>query len=210
MLKKLASPVTAVTNRLPSLALPEKLRGGRVQRWAEFWQNVVRDYSESVDQVRVGARNRPFRAALMTSAAAGLYYANMTNPDERDYRDRFLTLNQDLMVVSEEVRNAESESHQLMLSRCYNLDTLRFTSLGVLTLVWRDNAARNCGLYESQCEYLQVGYVDRVRSDRLVDVGFLGKWWLTDDKMREYDVNIKEWDSEGRPRNPDKQLKHMW
>ena len=38
--------------------------------------------------------------------------------------------------------------------------------------------------------------------DRLVDIGFLGRWWLMERSMREYDINPAEWDEQGKPTNP--------
>jgi hypothetical protein len=200
---------TAVASKLPSVALPERIRGGRIQRVVEYWKTVARDYAESMVQVKTGAAARPVKAAALTATGLGIAYANKTNPGERDLRDRFIGLNQDIMCLSEEMRNSQSESHQISLATCYNLETLRIQNLGVATLVWRDDISSNCGTFESQCSYLKVGYLEMLR-DRVVDVGFLGQWWMTDAKMAEYDVNAAEWDVQGRPTNPDKQLKQMW
>ena len=47
-------------------------------------------------------------------------------------------------------------------------------------------------------------------TDRIVDIGFLDRWWYTEKAMEEHDVNIDEWDEQGRPTNTKEQLKQMW
>ena len=67
---------------------------------------------------------------------------------------KFILIN----VISNQIRNPSSESHQLSLSRWLTEDSLRaWNLLGLCTVVWRDNSGRDCALYENQCEYLQVG-----------------------------------------------------
>lgn len=38
--------------------------------------------------------------------------------------------------------------------------------------------------------------------ERVVDVGFLGHWWMMERRMKDFDINPNEWDEQGRPRNP--------
>ena len=76
--------------------------------------------------------------------------------------------------------------------------------------MWSDNYAPECGLYKSQCEYLKPSYFAWLDSDRLVDIGFLDKWWLAHKAMTDYDINPGEWDEFGRPKDAQSQLKQMW
>ena len=71
-----------------------------------------------------------------------------------------------------------------------NVEFLSGTDVGVLIVVLRSiiniwNAKAQKTLDMSHAQLLaftlisfQVGYLDRLRS-RLVDIGFLGKWWFT-------------------------------
>ena len=40
-----------------------------------------------------------------------------------------------------------------------------------------------------------------------VDFGFLDRWWVLEKKLENFDVNPEEWDEEGRPRDPQSQMK---
>ncbi|CAL8342809.1 unnamed protein product [Merluccius merluccius] len=45
-------------------------------------------------------------------------------------------------------------------------------------------------LYEAQCGNLSISW--KSLPQRLLDVGFAGRWWLLDSKMKDYDVNDVE------------------
>ena len=48
-------------------------------------------------------REKPGRSFVGLSAALALWYASSTNPGERDFRARFIEVNQDIMSVSDQV-----------------------------------------------------------------------------------------------------------
>jgi len=39
---------------------------------------------------------------------------------------------------------------------------------------------------------------------------FLGKWWISERKMAEADVNENEWNESGKATQPENQLRRMW
>ena len=47
-------------------------------------------------------------------------------------------------------------------------------------------------------------------SERFVDIGIHGKWKMFEDALEEYDINIDEWDEQGKPKNSSDQLKPLW
>ena len=62
--RRLKSPYVSWRSRMegrlpplpPFLSLPERLRGGRVERLLDYWKSVAGDYAESVQQMRDGIR----------------------------------------------------------------------------------------------------------------------------------------------------------
>ena len=111
--------------------------------------------------------------------------------------------------VSNQNRNRISQQYCDRVTKCYNQGTLRFTSLGIATLVWEDNFDSNSGLFEAQCDYLKPTY-EQMITDRLLDVGISGNWLISEKIMREYDVNIDEWDEKGFPTKSDAQLQPLY
>ena len=69
-------------------------------------------------------------------------------------------------------------------------------NLGFLSLLWVDNYAKVCGVFKSQCEYLKPRYL--TFHERIVDIGFLGSWWILENKMKHFDINPSEWDENGK------------
>ena len=51
----------------------------------------------------IHCREKPGRSFVGLSAALALWYASSTNPGERDFRARFVEVNQDIMSVSDQV-----------------------------------------------------------------------------------------------------------
>ena len=106
-------------------------------------------------------------------------------------------------------KNKISQEYCDRVTKCYNEGTLRFTNLQFATIVWEDNFDSNSGLFEAQCEYLKPTYRDMV-TDRLIDVGIHGNWKISEQIMKDYDININEWDDKGYPTNSDGQLKPIY
>lgn len=71
-----------------------------------------------------------------------------------------------------------------------NEGRLRHLSLGVLTLVYYTDFDPDVALYEAQCSNLSVPW--REFPQRVLDVGFAGRWWNLNSKMKDYDVNEGE------------------
>ena len=46
--------------------------------------------------------------------------------------------------------------------------------------------------------------------ERLIDVGINGNWKISEKIMRDYDVNIDEWNEQGYPIKAEDQLKPMY
>ena len=70
--RRLKSPYVSWRSRMEGRALPagvslpERLRGGRVEKMLDYWKSVAGDYAESVQQLRDGIRwgNSRYRIML--------------------------------------------------------------------------------------------------------------------------------------------------
>ncbi|KAG0730484.1 Mitochondrial import inner membrane translocase subunit Tim29 [Chionoecetes opilio] len=166
------------------------LRGGRLEKWGDYWKSVVYDYKEVVLETAVESRNRPLKATAYVSIIAGILYAVKTNPDERDYRDVLLKYCNESALLSARVRNAEVDDHLHYMGDCFDHGLVRRLSIGICSFLWVDNYSKECGVFKSQCGYLKPQYL--TFHERVQDVGFLGRWWWTHQRMREFDVNHQE------------------
>lgn len=123
-----------------------------------------------------------------------------------------IEVNNDLTLVPESCRNKSSVQHQFEIVRANNAGALRHWNLGVFSIMWKDNYNTEFGHFKASCKYLQVGYTDILfrEPERIVDIGFLGRWWFTKKAMENYDIISDEWDEHGSPTNREDQLKPMW
>lgn len=91
------------------------------------------------------------------------------------------------MQVGEAIRNPMSVQYVQWLGQCYNEGIVRRMNLGIVSLIWLDDYDEMCSLYKAVCPYLKTRYLTFYQ--RVVDIGFLDKWWILENKMEDYDVN---------------------
>jgi hypothetical protein len=203
------APPKSASVILEKLTMPEKLKGGWIERLVNFWKNVAIDYKEATKDLIESSQKRPLKAFIIASIASGSFYLNKTRPNNVHFRDSYLRMHHELTLLPTSQRNQTSQEQRDKVTKCENSGTLRFQNLGIATLVWEDNYGSNVGLYSSQCDYLKPTYLD-ILKDRVVDFGINGHWLIQDKVMEHFDINDAEWDAQGRPVKPDGQLKHMW
>lgn len=129
----------------------------------------------------------------------GCFYSSRHNPDETMFREQLIQSSIKLIQVGEPIRNPVSVQHIKWLEQCYNEGLIRRINLGILSLIWLDNYDRDCFLYKAVCSYLKPRYI--TFHERIVDVGFLERWWLLERKMKDYDVNEAEFSVVGAANN---------
>lgn len=117
-------------------------------------------------------------------------YLNKYNPDESSFREYLLQNSTKLVQIAEPIRNPISENHVKWLEQCYNEGVIRRLNLGIISIIWIDNYDKMCSLYKTVCPYLRPRYI--TFHERIADVGCLGKWWILENKMIDYDVNEAE------------------
>ena len=180
----------------------------RKERMRKYLEMVKYDYTEALKEVKDFAMDKPIKASIVGSFIGLGIYANKNNPDEISFRENFLVNGQELSLVGDPVRNPKSQSLQDYVSKAYNAGLLRRLNCGLFSIMWVDDYDARLGLFAARCEYLKPGWLDM--RHRVIDVGFIGKWWISSRIMEEYDINITEWNEDGSPSNSKGQLKPMW
>ncbi|XP_011307060.1 uncharacterized protein C19orf52 [Fopius arisanus] len=181
---------TAVAETVKSSETSEKTKTTILERWKLYWKNLYLDYKDVAVDIVKECRTRPLKAGVYFSGIASCYYLSRTNPDLLTFREELLRNSMRLMYIGESTRNQISMSHVLHMEECLNSNIVRRLNLGIVSFIWLDNYSDQCDLYKVQCNYLKPQYTKF--NERIVDVGFLGKWWILDDKMRNYDINDSE------------------
>nr|XP_053656321.1 mitochondrial import inner membrane translocase subunit Tim29-like [Cherax quadricarinatus] len=108
-----------------------------------------------------------------------------------DFQDTLQKYMNESALLSAKIRNKEVNAHFNYMVDCYNHGLVRRLSLGFCSFLWVDNYSKACGVFKSQCEYLKPRYL--TFHERIMDVGFLGNWWIIYKKMEDFDINSEEW-----------------
>jgi hypothetical protein len=108
------------------------------------------------------------------------------------YRANVIEAHTDMAYTSSSIQNKQVISYLKGLEQMHNNGMIRYFSFGLFSLVWRDNYDPHLGLFEAQCDYLKPSYLE-ILQQRVVDVGFLNRWWLLERNMKDFDVNDDEW-----------------
>lgn len=183
--------VDSLKSRLNSIQLPERFKGTIVEKWSLYWKELYTDYYEVARETVTNARNNPRKAVIYFICFGFVVYLNKSNPAETSFRDALLTASNDIMLVGKEVRNPISDNHLTFVESCYNAGLVRNFSFGIFSVMWIDDYDSAVGLYKANCTYLQPQYLTLYQ--RVIDVGFLNKWWFIENKMKDYDINPNEW-----------------
>ncbi|XP_030052876.1 mitochondrial import inner membrane translocase subunit Tim29 [Microcaecilia unicolor] len=180
-------PSPASSTEAGSGGLWARLRTSRLGSWCK---NLLSDYAEACKDVVVGAKERPARAALYVSLLAGVGLCAHGAPGPGSFETCLLEASGTLLLLSPWTRNGVSDGHVQRLLRLRNQGRLRHCGLGCCSLVYEAPYHPDCDLYQAQCRHLKVRWTQF--PGRVLDVGFLGRWWLLRAKMRDFDVNEEE------------------
>ncbi|XP_044756218.1 mitochondrial import inner membrane translocase subunit Tim29 [Coccinella septempunctata] len=167
--------------------IQQKIKGTIVEKWMFYWKSVMRDYKDVVIGLKEEAKQKPKKAVAVITGFTFLGICAKTNPDLKSFRAKHIQSVVDISLVSSTVANPTSLNHLKYLEKCFNASLIRHQSFGLFSLIWVDTSSDKCKNYESTCEYMNWRYVNFHR--QVVDVGFLGIWWVISRKMLDYDIN---------------------
>ncbi|CAL7941807.1 unnamed protein product [Xylocopa violacea] len=187
---KLANSVNDAISQTKSAEVSEKVKSSVIERWTVYWKNIYADYKEVALNTAKDCKEHPVRTSIYATFLASCVYLSKHNPNECTYKDQLMEDTMKIMQVGTAIRNPVSEQYVKWLSQCYNEGIVRHMNLGIISLIWLDDYDKMCSLYKAVCPYLQVQYATFYQ--RVVDVGFLDKWWVLESKMKDYDTNEAE------------------
>ncbi|KAM3598334.1 uncharacterized protein V6R79_016845 [Siganus canaliculatus] len=184
--RALCTAAEAVTTPAPSSRW-ERLKNSKAGVWC---RSLLSDYREACREVVVGAWERPLKASIYAGVVGGAVACFYTKPDRPSFEAALLDRSCQLGLLSPWIRNATSDGHVQSLVKLRNEGRLRHLGLGLFSLVYSADYDPDATLYEAQCSNLSVPW--RELPQRVLDVGFAGRWWILDRKMTDYDVNEEE------------------
>lgn len=179
--------LTATRDRLVDrFSLPDKYKGGLIEKWAKYWRQLGADYAEVIVGCARFTRAHPVRAAVYAGAGGTVYQCAQLNPNYTDYLRELRYRTGDMVLVDERCQRPETREYLRTVERHLNEGRLRHIDLGVASLIWQADYDAGLALYKTTCTYTVPHW--REFGERIVDVGFCGRWWLLRKHMEDYDV----------------------
>lgn len=173
--------------RLEEWQVPERFKGRVYEKWMLYWKGLMMDYRDVFVGVARGAKEKPIKASTLGLTALAAYYCAKNNPSETDFYDRVIQHKANMVLVHESCLKPESAQYLTFLERCSNEGVLRKLNLGVVSVLWVTDYNKVVKLFKATCEYTQPDFLSW--KERIIDIGFLGKWIKLEQKMVDYDVN---------------------
>lgn len=183
----LKTKIDSVQSRLNNFEVPERFKGTIVEKWMLYWKGLITDYRDVFLDVLKQSKEKPLRAAVYASLGASTIYGFKHNPSETDYIEQLRTYNTKMVLMDPVCQNKVSSQYLTFVERCYNEGIVRRLNLGIVSLLWLDNYDRALCLYKATCSFTQPELI--TWHQRIIDVGFLDKWWKIEEKMIDYDIN---------------------
>ncbi|XP_036170936.1 mitochondrial import inner membrane translocase subunit Tim29 [Myotis myotis] len=159
----------------------------RLGTWARA---LLRDYADACRDAAAAARARPGRAAVYLGLLGGAASCCALAPDEAAFEEALLDASGTLLLLAPATRNRASEAHVQQLLWLRGRGRLRHVNLVLCSLVYEAPYDAQASLYQARCRYLQPRWVEFPH--RILDVGFVGRWWVLGARMRDCDINDDE------------------
>ncbi|XP_033215689.1 mitochondrial import inner membrane translocase subunit Tim29 [Belonocnema kinseyi] len=182
--------LTDAVGNIRSFETSARFKGTFLERWGKYWKNLYIDYRDVAVDVVKDFKARPVRSSVYIALLGSSYYLSQHNPDTSSYRDQLIQNEAKLMQVGRFIRNPVSENYVTWVEQCFNEGIVRRLNLGIISFMWLDNFDRATAVYKATCPYLKPRYLTFYQ--RIIDIGFMDRWWLLEEKMHDYDVNQAE------------------
>lgn len=158
-----------------------------IKRKITLWKQICMDYIKVAESSVKFVLERPGQS-LGVATVTGIFTSfAVLNPDEKCFKAQFLSSSADLGTVTPQLQNIRSVSHLQWLRMENNLRRLRRINFILFSLMYTVDKSEYCCKYDTSCTYLFPSLWKC--KDRIVDIGFLNRWWILEKRMENYDVN---------------------
>lgn len=176
-----------IQTKMNNFEVPERFKKTVVEKWMLYWKGLLTDYRDVFLDVGKQIREEPIRASIYGAIGGSAVYSFKHNPSEADFIQQLRSHNAKLVLVDPACQNPISSQYLTFLERCYNEGIVRRLSVGIFSFIWLDNFDRALGLYKATCSFTKPDLL--TWHHRIIDVGFMDKWWKIDKQMIDYDIN---------------------
>ncbi|XP_041332002.1 mitochondrial import inner membrane translocase subunit Tim29, partial [Pyrgilauda ruficollis] len=138
-----------------------------------------------VQDAASAARRRPALTAASLTALALTTGLARSVPDRSSLEAAAVAAGAALAQLPPGSRSPRAERHVQRLLRLRERGRLRVRSFGIIAVAGSDPHGEEPALYRARCPHLR-------RRGELLDLGFLGRWWMLEAALRDSDINEEE------------------
>eukprot|EP00795_Rhopilema_esculentum_P008734 gene8734-14756_t len=168
----------------------ESLKHGRLAKLF----HLVRDYKAVAISGVKYARKRPIKFGSQLIILGSCTYLWTKTPDMQSYENDLFDNSNQLLQVSSLIRNRRSESYIRELIECYYQGRLTCKNFGIFSLVMKSDFGNECDTFDKNCYYRQPRWT--TLQERIVDIGFHGRWLFLESYMTDFDVNDEQFSTQ--------------
>lgn len=153
-----------------------------------YVKNLYLDYYEVLKDVHKSVKKRPLKASLVVAGSAFGFNLFTANEGLRSYNAEIIDACNKVGALVENSRNPESYEFVQKVGELSCEGKLRGLDLGFSTLIYQSNCDTDSALYKYNCKYTRPS-LKEFATERIIDWGVLGHWFLLSYKMKDYDIN---------------------
>lgn len=159
-----------------------------IKRKLKHWKDICNDYiTVSKDSYKYIKQN-PAKSFKFAALATSIACCARLNPDMTSFEDQVLSYSAELGTLSPNIQNRLSAAHIDWIKQQFNLQKVKRLNLFIFSILYLEKTSPICCKYETYCSYLNL-WPSEFRN-RIVDIGFLNRWWILEKRMQNYDINF--------------------
>lgn len=171
-----------------------------------YIKNVVRDYKDVGKESIKYMSNNPFKSlgyGLITTSLIAFYKNTPTLTDYENARKSYA--NEIIMCGS--TYSKRSEYYLNELKKLENGGFLEYKNFVIISMILVKRFNEEDSVYEKQCDQLNnpnkyniFNLVNQFLkfSSRIIDFGFCNSWYFLNKRLKDFDVNEEEWETNNR------------
>jgi hypothetical protein len=157
------------------------------------------DYKSALVDVVQDMKGAPVKASVYITGLVSIATLVKTRPTETEFKVLLFNSANDLLMLSDAVRNVESDNYVTDTVLSIKDSRISFWNFGVCTLAYKHDFGRGLAIYESRCKHVLPHWLEMHK--HVADVGILGRWVRLKRAMVDYDVNAEEWTADGKAKD---------
>ena len=151
-------------------------------------KRIAEDYTFVFQTIGKNISSHPLRAAAKVSAGLALYSVHKENPNEQFYNGQITQYARYFSDLPRSSWNIQSYDYfQTMLERLQD-GRINFLNFIFFSIVLSSNERQTSRLYKAQ--YFSYHLWFSSLYSRVIDVGFLGKFYMLEKNKKDYDIPL--------------------